>query len=124
MAKKNYNPKSLKNLVQFNEETARPAQLKSARKRSENATALAIIDKNLDALLNLINTPMTDDEFEQAVAELPTPFLRIYGKDLSARLTARVVVEKLIDRIKGLPHQSADVNMTGDVNFNFKFGDQ
>lgn len=124
MAKRKYNPKSLKNLVQFNEETARPAQLKGARKRSENATALALIDQNLEALLRLLTDPMTEEEFQAAVEQLPTPFLRIYGKDLSNRLTARVVVEKLIDRIKGLPHQSADVNMSGEVNFNFKFGDQ
>ena len=113
-----------KNLTSFTSETARQAQAKSARKRKENNTALHIIDQNLEALLRLINSPMTDEEFQAAVANLPNQFLRIYGADLTNRLTARVVVEKLIDRIKGLPHQSADVNMTGDVNFNFKFGDQ
>lgn len=124
MAKKKMNPNSLKNLVQFNSENARPAQRKSACKRSENVATQALIDQNLDTLLRILFNPMTREEFENAVATLPNQFLRIYGHDLQNQATARIVIEKIIDRVKGLPHQSADVSVNAEVSFAFKFGDQ
>ena len=66
MARKGGAPENLRPCTP---ENARERQLKSAQKRSENASVKKIIEDNLQAVIDLVNTPMTEEEFKDVVGE-------------------------------------------------------
>lgn len=105
-------------------ENARERQLKSAAKRKENNSVKKIIEENLQAVIDLVNTPMTEEEFQKKVRTLPNQFQRIYAADLRDSMKARLVVEKLVDRYKGLPSPEKPIQVEGNVEIKLKFGDE
>ena len=121
MARKGGAPENLRPCTP---ENARERQLKSAQKRSENASVKKIIEQNLEAIIDLVNTPMTEEEFQRKVRSLPNQFQRIYAADLRDSMKARLVVEKLVDRYKGLPSPEKPIQVEGNVEIKLKFGDE
>lgn len=121
MARKGGTPE---NLVKITPETAREMQRKGAKKRSENASVKKIIEQNLEAIIDLVNTPMTEEDFQRKVRSLPNQFQRIYAADLRDSMKARLVVEKLVDRYKGLPSPEKPIQVEGNVEIKLKFGDE
>lgn len=103
-------------------EQAREMQRKGAKKRSENASVKKIIEENLQAVIDLVNTPMTEEEFKERVRHLPNQFQRIYAADLRDSMKARLVVEKLVDRYKGLPSPEKPIQVEGTMDIKLKFG--
>lgn len=110
------------NLRPCTPENARERQLKGAKKRSENASVKKIIEDNLQAVIDLVNTPMTEEEFKERVRHLPNQFQRIYAADLRDSMKARLVVEKLVDRYKGLPSPEKPIQVEGTMDIKLKFG--
>ena len=121
MARKGGAPENLRPCTP---ENARERQLKSAKKRSENASVKKIIEQNLEAIIDLVNTPMTEEEFQRKVRSLPNQFQRIYAADLRDSMKARLVVEKLVDRYKGLPSPEKPIQVEGNMEIKLKFGDE
>jgi len=121
MARKGGTPENLRTPTS---EEAREMQRKGAKKRSENATVKKIIEQNLEAIIDLVNTPMTEEEFQRKVRSLPNQFQRIYAADLRDSMKARLVVEKLVDRYKGLPSPEKPIQVEGNVEIKLKFGDE
>lgn len=50
--------------------------------------------------------------------------LKAYLLDASDPTKTRFVLEQIIDRVKGKPKQSEEVQVTGTMNYHFKFGDE
>ena len=119
MARKGGTPENLRTPTS---EEAREMQRKGAKKRSENATVKKIIEENLQAVIDLVNTPMTEEEFKERVRHLPNQFQRIYAADLRDSMKARLVVEKLVDRYKGLPSPEKPIQVEGTMDIKLKFG--
>lgn len=121
MARKGGTPENLRTPTS---EEAREMQRKGAKKRSENASVKKIIEENLQAVIDLVNTPMTEEEFKERVRHLPNQFQRIYAADLRDSMKARLVVEKLVDRYKGLPSPEKPIQVEGTMDIKLKFGDE
>ena len=121
MARKGGAPENLRTPTS---EEAREMQRKSAQKRSENASVKRIIEANLEAVIALVNTPMTEEEFQKKVRTLPNQFQRIYAADLRDSAKARLVVEKLVDRYKGLPSPEKPIQVESTVEIKLKFGEE
>lgn len=119
MARKGGTPENLRTPTS---EEAREMQRKGAKKRSENASVKKIIEDNLQAVIALVNTTMTEEEFKERVRHLPNQFQRIYAADLRDSMKARLVVEKLVDRYKGLPSPEKPIQVEGTMDIKLKFG--
>lgn len=117
--------KQKKNLQKFTSENANAHRLKGLMKRRSNSELVKLIDANYSKILSLITTCSEDDlvKFLDESKDLPL-MLKIYLEDINDPAKRRFVVEQIIDRVKGKPKQSEDVNVSGEVNFRFKFGDE
>ena len=117
--------KQKQNLKKFTSETANVARLKGLCKRISNSELVKMIDKNYAAILNILSTT-SDEELQKALDEwkdMPI-MLKAYLVDASDPAKTRFVLEQIIDRVKGKPKQSEEVQVTGTMNYQFKFGDE
>ena len=117
--------KQKQNLKKFTSETANVARLKGLYKRRSNSELVKLIDKNYAAILNILSTT-SDEELQKALDEwkdMPI-MLKAYLVDASDPSKTRYVLEQIIDRVKGKPKQSEEVQVTGTMNYQFKFGDE
>ena len=106
-------------------ENANVLRLKGLCKRRSNSDLVKLIDKNYAAILNILSTT-SDEELQKALDEwkdMPI-MLKAYLVDASDPAKTRFVLEQIIDRVKGKPKQSEEVQVTGTMNYQFKFGDE
>ena len=117
--------KQKKNLKKFTPETANIARMKGLMKRRSNSDLIKLIDKNYATILNILSTT-SDEELNKALDEwknMPI-MLKAYLVDASDPAKTRFVLEQIIDRVKGKPKQSEEVQVNGTMNYQFKFGDE
>lgn len=113
------------NLKKFTPETANVARLKGLVKRRSNSDLVKLIDKNYSTILNILSST-SDEELSKALddwKDMPV-MLKAYLVDASDPAKRRFVLEQIIDRVKGKPKQSEEVQVSGSVNYRFKFGDE
>ena len=109
----------------FTSETANVARLKGLCKRRSNSELIKLIDKNYATILNILSTT-SDEELQKALddwKDMPM-MLKAYLLDASDPTKTRFVLEQIIDRVKGKHKQSEEVQVTGTMNYHFKFGDE
>lgn len=117
--------KQKQNLVKFTPETANVARMKGLMKRRSNSDLIKLIDKNYATILNILSTT-SDEELQRSIDEwkdMPL-MLKAYLVDATDPAKTRLVLEQIIDRVKGKPKQSEEVQVNGTMNYQFKFGDE
>lgn len=123
-AKKPPHPNSLANLVPFTKANARENQAKGAAAKRMKADRLSIIENNLDAVLDLLDANLSEEEYKKMLDKLPNKFIRVFAQDFEDPVRARAAINDILDRIKGRPKQEVEAAVTGEMNFKFKFGDE
>jgi hypothetical protein len=116
---------NLEKRVKFTSDSANVARLKGLMKRRNNSELVKLIDKNYATILNILSST-SDEELSKAIDEwkdMPV-MLKAYLVDASDPTKTRFVLEQIIDRVKGKPKQSEEVQVSGSVNYRFKFGDE
>lgn len=116
---------NLKKGVKFTPDNANVARMKGLMKRRSNSDLIKLIDKNYATILNILSSS-SDEELNKALddwKDMPV-MLKAYLVDASDPAKARFVLEQIIDRVKGKPKQSEEVQVSGSVNYQFKFGDE
>ena len=117
--------KSLENLKPCTPENANVRRMKGLMKRRSNSELVKLIDKNYATILNILSTT-SDEELQKTLddwKDMPL-MLKAYLVDASNPAMTRVVLEQIIDRVKGKPKQSEEVQVNGTMNYHFKFGDE
>lgn len=117
--------KQKKNLNKFTPENANIARMKGLMKRRSNSDLVKLIDKNYATILNILSTT-SNEELQKALddwKDMPI-MLSAYLADASDPAKTRLVLEQIIDRVKGKPKQSEEVQVNGTMNYHFKFGDE
>ena len=117
--------RSLQNLKPCTPENANVRRMKGLMKRRSNSELVKLIDKNYATILNILSST-SDEELSKAIDEwkdMPV-MLKAYLVDASDPTKTRFVLEQIIDRVKGKPKQSEEVQVSGSVNYRFKFGDE
>lgn len=98
-------------------------QKQSAESRKVNTDRKKTLYENLDAVIDLVTTPMTDAEFMLKIPQLPNQFQRIYAQDLKDPKTARAVLKELIEQVIGTPKQRVEQQVNETIEYKFKFGE-
>lgn len=113
-----YNKKSLENLRRggISSEKAREMQPKAIEVRE----ARRRLESQVSQLIDLLTAAKTDEEFNEMVAQLPTPFLRIYGNDLKDPKQARSILESILDRSLGKARQQTETKVDISASEGFR----
>lgn len=100
---------NLEKRVKFTSESANVARIKGLVKRRNRADLIKLIDKNYATILNILSTT-SDEDLNIALTEwkeMPL-MLKAYLADASDPAKARLVLEQVVDRVKGKPTQSIE----------------
>ena len=100
---------NLEKRVKFTSESANVARIKGLVKRRNRADLIKLIDKNYATILNILSTT-SDEDLNKALDEwkdMPL-MLKAYLADASDPAKTRLVLEQVVDRVKGKPTQSIE----------------